>query len=1002
MAPGETDLTNVDAPTPRNTTLPIKKGSHRRVLSLPNSSSKKMKKCLDSKNENREGVCASAPPDMAAKANEEKKKTKDYHRGSDNEEEEEVKVKHEEEDVHFGRPPIQSDGKPNNNELSNTKKGSIVKVKDGRYKGEVIVTGIRGIVFLTGKHKYKYGVVIGWLNNNRTCRVRINPSITVDKEKVLKQQWNAKLDRIIASLDNVNVGNDDDKAQKSCRNTLSTTQRTDTTIDSRTANIIAIDDSSHKQAKVAAATVTPSSPAVSSSSRSNGSDNDVKKSAIGRNKKTSEYSSPFIPRRTFSAGDYDGDGDDDDDQHTATDTAAAEEKKETGTTLATAVVATAVAATAAVATATATTTAATTTNTIAVTATAADDDENIVKHQEGEKEEKAFASGADGNEDEDAPKQMVSKNNVKDVAAEEKTKSNGETKIDTGYEKEEAAELVRTSYDTGNEDAAVTIAVQRIKSGKESTKNAVIAAANVPLTIAVTATTTTTKDAETNDGGEEQKEKPVPKKKPSSLLNNNDNGKNDNDSLRSSDDDNVDFFASISTDPSNDDEDENKDGSKDEKDGQDDESNTTATTTTVPFEKTSGSEDAAAATAHNIGQKSIDERIALMIADVQGMTTTILSIIKRPTIGNSNKKEKKPILQSLCENYKFDNPSYLTPQKRSIITNLIERLKKEAAKNTAALANRSPRKGITTSKGLTKKSITKNALNVKKRKIDNEGVTAAKTKKIKRNHTKGVTIDKSQNAITENTSEGFKLTLEQEMEAVSASAKLSVTSRDVNTNTGRRLRTCRKASPSSSSSKQDKKKKKDVTTEMNVKGTDETAEENSDDESFSNSPNDGEYEDDDGTQDNDEEEPPAKKINTKIPPQVYIDAVKKFVSYPCKPSKAEFLRSEESGPILNDEDRMQVNFGRYLKKHGPKFASLPRPPTPQMSPMSSLSFSAAKASAYTMLLDREAKLRKEYDEYAMKKIAATGQEQIDHYKNLVELTESSMLKLAEEINKFYN
>ena len=178
-------------------------------------------------------------------------------------------------------------------------------------------------------------------------------------------------------------------------------------------------------------------------------------------------------------------------------------------------------------------------------------------------------------------------------------------------------------------------------------------------------------------------------------------------------------------------------------------------------------------------------------------------------------------------------------------------------------------------------------------------------------------------------------------------------------------------------------------------------EENSDDESFSNKTNDGEYEDDDGKDDG-EEEPPAKKINTKIPPQVYIDAVKKFVSYGCKPFKSEFLRSEESGPILNDEDRMQVNFGRYLRKYGPKFASLPRPPTPQMSSMSSPSFSAAKASAYTMLLDREAKLRKEYDEYAMKKIAATDQEQIDHYKNLVELTESSMLKLAEEINKFYN
>ena len=834
MAPGETDLTNVDAPTPRNTTLPIRKGSRRRALLLPSSSSKKMKKCLDFKNENQEGVCASAPPDMAAKANEEKKKTKDYHRGSDNkeEEEEEVKVKHEEEDIHFGRPPhTERDGKPNNNELSNTKKGSIVKVKDGRYKGEVIVTGIRGIVFLTGKHKDKYGVVIGWLNNNRTCRVRINPSITIDKEKMLKQQWNKKLDRINASLTNVNVGNDDDKAQKSCRNTLSTTQNTDTTIDSTTANIVVIDDSSHKQAKVAATTVTPSSPAVSSSSRSNGSDNDVKKSAIGRNKKTTEYSSPFIPRRTFSAGDYDGDGDDDDDQHTATNTAVAEEKKETGTTLATAVVATAAA--------TATATATTTTNTIAVTdtAAAAADDVNIVKHQEGEKEEKAFASGADGNEDEDAPKQIVSKNNVKDVAEEEKTKSNGETKIDTGYEKEEAAALVRTSYDTGNEDAAVTIAVQRIKSGKESTKNAAIAAANVPLTIAATATTTTTKDAETNDGGEEQTEKPVPKKKPSSLLNNNDNGKNDNDSLRSSDDDNLDFFNSISTDPSSDDEDENEDGSKNEKDGQDDESNTTATTTTVPFKKTSGSEDAAAATAHNIGQKSIDERMALMIADVKGMTTVILSIIKHPTIGNSNKKEEKPILQSLCENYKFDNPSYLTPKQRSIITNLIERLKKEAAKNT--LVNRPPRKGIATSKELTKKSITK------KRKTGNEGATAAKTKKIKRNHTKGVTIDKSQNAITENTPEGFKLTLEQEMEAVSASAKLSVTSRDVNTNTGRRLRRCRKASSLSSSSKEDKKKKDDVTTEMNVKGTDETMEENSDDESFSNKTNDGEYEDDD-------------------------------------------------------------------------------------------------------------------------------------------------------------
>ena len=72
--------------------------------------------------------------------------------------------------------------------LTSTVKGDRVETKVGRYKGEVIVTGETSIVVLKGKHKDKRGVVIGWLNNNQTCRVQIKPSWTVDKEEMTKKQ----------------------------------------------------------------------------------------------------------------------------------------------------------------------------------------------------------------------------------------------------------------------------------------------------------------------------------------------------------------------------------------------------------------------------------------------------------------------------------------------------------------------------------------------------------------------------------------------------------------------------------------------------------------------------------------------------------------------------------------------------------------------------------------------------------------------------------------------
>ena len=71
---------------------------------------------------------------------------------------------------------------------SNTVKGTRVEIKAGRYKGEVIVTGVTSIVLLKGKYKHKRGKVIGWLNNNQTCRVQIKPSWTVDKEEIAKNQ----------------------------------------------------------------------------------------------------------------------------------------------------------------------------------------------------------------------------------------------------------------------------------------------------------------------------------------------------------------------------------------------------------------------------------------------------------------------------------------------------------------------------------------------------------------------------------------------------------------------------------------------------------------------------------------------------------------------------------------------------------------------------------------------------------------------------------------------
>ena len=96
------------------------------------------------------------------------------------------KYLYEEQDVHFGEP-IKSDRKPNNSELTDTETGTSIEIKVGRYKGEVIVTGKTGLALLTGEHKHKYGVVIGWLNGNRTCRVRINPYWTVDKGKLAKK-----------------------------------------------------------------------------------------------------------------------------------------------------------------------------------------------------------------------------------------------------------------------------------------------------------------------------------------------------------------------------------------------------------------------------------------------------------------------------------------------------------------------------------------------------------------------------------------------------------------------------------------------------------------------------------------------------------------------------------------------------------------------------------------------------------------------------------------------
>ena len=96
------------------------------------------------------------------------------------------KYLYEEQDVHFGKP-IKSDRKPNNSELTDTETGTSIEIKVGRYKGEVIVTGKTGLVLLTGEHKHKYGVVIGWLNGNRSCRVRINPYWTVDKGKLAEK-----------------------------------------------------------------------------------------------------------------------------------------------------------------------------------------------------------------------------------------------------------------------------------------------------------------------------------------------------------------------------------------------------------------------------------------------------------------------------------------------------------------------------------------------------------------------------------------------------------------------------------------------------------------------------------------------------------------------------------------------------------------------------------------------------------------------------------------------
>ena len=72
--------------------------------------------------------------------------------------------------------------------LTSTVKGDRVKIKVGRYRGESLVTGETTIGVLKGKHKDKHGVVIGWLNNNQTCRVQIKPSWTVDREEMAKKQ----------------------------------------------------------------------------------------------------------------------------------------------------------------------------------------------------------------------------------------------------------------------------------------------------------------------------------------------------------------------------------------------------------------------------------------------------------------------------------------------------------------------------------------------------------------------------------------------------------------------------------------------------------------------------------------------------------------------------------------------------------------------------------------------------------------------------------------------